>query len=286
MIYIKAILAIILFILPANCGATETATNLASESLILRFSEPLPASFTADQLFDRMEKSSERINAITAEVELVDIAGSSTAVTLRVKGPDKFSITMSDGSSSIYFNGNKLWIYIKPLNECFYHYSEPTPWWNRMGSLVSLFEPKKIFMDMTRKTLNTIFDIFAIKREELPDKDFYYHLKLTPKYKDVFARIFELGHYEAVFSEKTYLPAIVREFDTEGKLKNQLFVKSYKMNDEVADGLFEFKNESSAVMMPISIVIMQKIEDFKDKIVEEVQKAREAMTKSFLNWSF
>lgn len=151
---------------------------------------------------------------------------------------------------------------------------------------MSWFEPKKIFVDMTRSSLTAIFDIEPIKREEQPDKDFYYYLKLTPKYKDIYTKIFELGHYEAVFSEKLYLPVKVKEFGPEGKANNHLTVKSYKMNEEVSNDLFEFKNETGAVMMPISVVILQKIEEYRDKAIEQFNKAKEAMTNSILNWSF
>ncbi len=280
------ILFMLVTMLPMTSYAIEASDALASSSSLVEYSSPLPASFTVDQLFDRMEERSVSINAISAEVELIDAVGSSTAVTLRVKSPDKFSITFSDKSNGVYFNGTKLWIYIKDLNECFYHFSEPMPWWSKVGGLMSWFEPKKIFVDMTRSTLTAIFDIEPIKREEQPDKDFYYYLKLTPKYKDIYTKIFELGHYEAVFSEKLYLPVKVKEFGPEGKANNHLTVKSYKMNEEVSNDLFEFKNETGAVMMPISVVILQKIEEYRDKAIEQFNKAKEAMTNSILNWSF
>lgn len=280
------ILFMLVTMLPMTSYAIEASDALASSSSLVEYSSPLPASFTVDQLFDRMEERSVSINAISAEVELIDAVGSSTAVTLRVKSPDKFSITFSDKSNGVYFNGTKLWIYIKDLNECFYHFSEPMPWWSKVGGLMSWFEPKKIFVDMTRSSLTAIFDIEPIKREEQPDKDFYYYLKLTPKYKDIYTKIFELGHYEAVFSEKLYLPVRVKEFGPEGKANNHLTVKSYKMNEEVSNDLFEFKNETGAVMMPISVVILQKIEEYRDKAIEQFNKAKEAMTNSILNWSF
>lgn len=280
------ILFMLVTMLPMTSYAIEASDALASSSSLVEYSSPLPASFTVDQLFDRMEERSVSINAISAEVELIDAVGSSTAVTLRVKSPDKFSITFSDKSNGVYFNDTKLWIYIKDLNECFYHFSEPMPWWSKVGGLMSWFEPKKIFVDMTRSSLTAIFDIEPIKREEQPDKDFYYYLKLTPKYKDIYTKIFELGHYEAVFSEKLYLPVKVKEFGPEGKANNHLTVKSYKMNEEVSNDLFEFKNETGAVMMPISVVILQKIEEYRDKAIEQFNKAKEAMTNSILNWSF
>ena len=287
---IKILLILLLItIFPVVSNATELviiATDTAiATSTSLTFSEPLPASFTVDQLFDRMEKKSETINAIEAEVELYDKISTST-VTLRVKSPDKFSIVFSDRSSSVYFNGNKLWIYIKELNECFYHFSEPNPWLDKLGFFTTMFEPKKIFVNMTRGTLKAIFEIESVKREKTTDNDYRYHLKLTPKFKDIFIQVFELGYYEAIFSEKIYLPVEVKEYDSKGTLKSTLSVNSYKMNGNVQDDLFEFKNETNAVFMPISIVIMQKFEDYKDKLMKKIDDTTESLKNSILKWSF
>lgn len=280
----KLIIFIMVVFFPAFLFAGDNL-QLSEESQNLTFANPLPASFTVDQLLDRMERKSAGINAIVSEVELSDSLGTVT-VTLRVKSPDKFSITFADGSSSVYFNGSKLWIYIKKLNECFYHYSEPSPFWCRYSSLLYYFEPKKLFVNVTRGTLNAIFDIVAVKREELDGNDYHYVLKLTPKLKEIFKRVFELGHYEAVFSEKLYLPVKIIEYDIEGRVKNQLRVNCYKMNTEVSDGLFQYKDTTGAVMVPISIVILQKLDDYKNKVLEEFDKAKEALTNRILNWSF
>ncbi len=282
------LILLLITIFPAICNATELeiiASGTISASSTAIFTEPLPASFTADQLFDRMEKKSETINAIESEVELYDKVSTST-VTLRVKSPDKFSIIFADGSSSVFFNGNKLWIYIKQLNECFYHFSEPSPWLDKLGFITSMFDPKKLFVNMTRGTLKALFQIESIKRENTPDNDYHYHLKLTPKFKDIFIQVFELGYYEAIFSEKIYLPVEVKEYDSNGNLKSILSVKSYKMNSEVPDNLFEYKNETDAKFMPISIVIMQKFEDYKDKLMKKIDDTTESLKKSILNWSF
>ncbi len=261
------------------------STNIASPAFLIKEESPLPASFTSDQLFDRMEKRSETINAIESEVELFDKV-STYSVILRVKSPDKFSITFSDGSSSVFFNGAKLWIYIKSLNECFYYFQESSPWLDKLGFVVSFFNPKKLFLNMTRDTLKTLFDIQAIKREDMPDGDHHYHLKLTPKFKEIVIDVFELGYYEAIFSEKNYLPVKVKEYNTKGDLKSVLSVNKYKINEEVPDKLFEYENTSDAVMVPISIVIMQKFEDYKDKIMKKLDETTESLKNKLLNWSF
>jgi outer membrane lipoprotein-sorting protein len=286
-IILKIIIFLIMFI-PYSVFATEISisnTNTASSTLINSL-EPLTASFTADQLFDRMEKKTEKIDAIEAKVELFDDISSSSVI-LRVKNPDKFSINFLDGSSSVFFNGSKLWIYIKSINECFFYSSEPSTWWSQYKYyFVSFFDPKKIFVNMTRNTLKTLFEIKALKREETTDGDYHYYLKLTPKLKDIFIQVFELGYYEAVFSEKIYLPVKVLEYDTKNKLKNTLIVKSYKMNEEISDDNFEYENTTNAILVPISIVIMQKFEDYKDKLVNKINETTESMKNKLLNWGF
>ncbi len=268
-------------------SVTSMATEInlsysATSSSILEFAKPLPASFTVNQLFDRMERKSESIEAIESEVELCDDISTST-VTLRIKSPDKFSIIFSDGSSSVFFNGNNLWIYIKNLNECFYYESESSPFIDKWGIIMAVFNPKKIFVNMTRSTLSAFFSIEAVKREKMKDGDYHYNLKLTPKLS-IFVQIFELGCYEAIFSEKIYLPVKVIEYGSDNKIKSVLSVKSYKINEKIEDKKFEYENTTKADMIPISVVIMQKIEDYKDSIIKKVDKAKEAVKNSFLNW--
>ena len=277
-----------LIFIPMGCFAVENIDITASSTSptsFFKFVEPLTASFTADQLFDRMEKSSESINAIESNVDLSDSVGTS-AVTLRVKSPDKFSITFTDGSSSVFFNGSTLWIYIKSVNECFFHTTEKSSFWDKLGSFSSWFNPKMLFVNMTRSTLKALFDIEAINREKTSDGDYRYHLKLTPKMKEIFIQVFELGYYEVIFSEKIYLPVKVIEYGPDGKYKSTLNVKSYKINEEVSDELFDYKNTTGASLVPISIVILQKFEDYKDKLMNKLNEAKESAVNSLFNWSF
>lgn len=249
------------------------------------FQSPLPASFTSEQLFDRMEKKSETIEAIISEVELYDNICTST-VTLRVKSPDKFSITFSDGSSSIFFNGMNLWVYIKQLNECFYYYPDNLSMFDKWTFALSLFNPKKVFMDLTRNSLNALFEIKAVKREKKSDGDYHYYLRFTPKLKNIFILVFELGYYEAVFSEKIYLPVKVMEYDDNNCLRSILTVKSYKMNEDIQDKVFEFENTTNARLVPIGTVVRQKFEDYKDKLMEKLDNAANSVKRNLFNWGF
>lgn len=280
----KLIAIFMLLMIPVISMATEIKIT-ASSTNVIEYKDPLPASFTSNMLFDRMEKKSESITAIESNVELYDKISTSSVI-LRVKSPDKFSITFTDGSSSVYFNGKKLWIYIKNLNECFYHFSDSSPLLDKWYFITSMFDPKKLFVNLTRNTLSALFVIESVKREKMPDGDYHYYLKLTPKLKGIFKEVFELGYYEAVFSEKLYLPVKVFEYDTNGVLKSSLTVKSYKMNENVPDEMFEYQNTTDAVLMPISIVIMQKFEQYKDTVMKKLEDAKNSLKNSILNWSF
>ena len=206
-------------------------------------------------------------------------------VSVYKKTKNWLGITKWTKVKDVFFNGSKLWIHMSRLNETFYHYTEPSPWFSKLSTLTNWFDPKKIFVNMTRGTLKALFEISAVKSEKQSDGDFQYTLKLTPKMKEIFKSIFEIGYYEATFSEKTYLPIKVIEYDTNNKEKTRLSVNSHKINNEVADELFEYKNTTKAVMMPITVVIMQKIEDYRDKAIEKMNKAAESMKSRFLNWS-
>ena len=69
-------------------------------------------------------------------------------------------------------------------------------------------------------------------------------------------------------------------------MKNTLRVKSYKINEEVPDENFVYKNSTNAVLVPISIVILQKFEDYKDKLLKKIEDAKESALNSIMNWSF
>ena len=50
--------------------------------------------------------------------------------------------------------------------------------------------------------------------------------------------------------------------------------------------MFEYKNTTKANLVPISIVILQKFEDYKDKLMKKLEDAKESALNSIMNWSF
>ncbi len=242
----------------------------------------LVASLSVDSLFDSMEKCADQINAISASVILQNSAASKS-VTLSIKSPDKFAIVFADGSVKALFNGKNLWIYVVSINEVFYHFSETGGFF---GSYYSWFNPKKLFTNLTRKTLFTFFRVEMLKAEELSDSETIYHLKFNPKMESVFRSVFDVGHYEMAFSSRTYLPSHVVEFDRNGHERGRLQVVEYKMNDDIADSFFDFVVPDGVAMVPVTVVLAQKLEEYADAVVEKLGRAAEELKNRIINWSF
>lgn len=237
---------------------------------------------TAETLFDTMEKSSEKIDAISARVELSNLVATK-AVTLSVKTPDKFAIEFDDGSVMAFFNGQKLWIYVKVINEVFYHFSESQGF---LASYFNWFSPKKLFTSLTRKTLFSLFDVTLIKSEVAPDNFTNYWLKFTPKMQTVFKTIFEVGHYHMLFSTRNYLPIEVIEFGHNGRERGRLVVIEYRLNELLPDSYFDYNPPITASMVPITVVLAQKLEQSTALIVDKLKKAASQIKDSLWNWSF
>ncbi len=240
------------------------------------------ASFSVESLFDSMESCADQINAISASVVLQNSAASKS-VTLSIKSPDKFAIIFADGSVKVFFNGKNLWIYVVAINEVFYHFSESSGF---LGSYYSWFSPKKLFANLTRKTLFTFFRIETLKVEKLSESETIYHLKFNPKMESVFRSVFDVGHYEMAFSSRTYLPSRVIEYDRQGQERGRLEVIDYKMNEEIADSFFDFAVPEGVVMVPVTVVLAQKLEEYADAVVEKLGQAAEELKNRIINWSF
>jgi len=240
------------------------------------------ARFTPEQLFDAMEKSTQRINALRAVVELSN-SGGSKEVTLSVKNPDKFAIIFSDGTIQTYFNGQRLWIYLQAINEVFYHYSDQA---ESVSSYFSFFSPRKIFTNMTRKSLFALFKVTS-QGKIINDKgQTLFRLNFVPKMQAVFKKIFEIGNYLMYFSETDFLPVEVVEFAPDGKERGRLKVVRYDINEQIDDADFNFVPPEGAVLVPIKVVIAQKIEEYARSVVESIEKAAGSLKKSLWDWSF
>jgi outer membrane lipoprotein-sorting protein len=253
--------------------------------LILLFPVFSPAEtgvITVEKLFDTMEKRSEKIDAMLARVRLSNLVASKT-VALSIKSPDKFAIEFDDGSVQAFFNGQKLWIYVKVINEVFYHFSESQGF---MSSYFNWFSPKKLFTSLTRKTLFSLFEVKLFKTESRDDSYTYYSLKFSPRMQSVFKNVFEVGHYHMVFSTRNYLPVEVVEFDSSGKERGRLLVLEYRLNEMLPDSYFDFNPPESAAMVPVSVILAQKIEQSASVIVDRLKDAANKIKNTLWDWSF
>lgn len=243
--------------------------------------EPLP-DFSAESMFDRMEKNSDNYQAISTLVELQN-SSSCKKVTLSIKSPDKFAIIFDDSSVRAYYNGQRLWVYVKSINEVFYHFSDRESYFSSYFSLVN---PKKIFTNLTRKTLFSLFQITPMDKKTQPDNSAIYRFKFVPHLKSLFKQLFAVGYYEMAFSDKNYLPVEVVEFDNNGRERGRLKIIEYRLNEQIADEEFNFEPPNGVVMVPIEVVVAQKIEEYARTVVDKIGQAAEKIKRSLLDWSF
>lgn len=237
---------------------------------------------TVEKLFDTMEKRSEKIDAMQARVRLSNLVASKTVV-LSIKNPDKFAIEFDDGSVKAFFNGQKLWIYVQVINEVFYHFAESQGF---MTSYFNWFSPKKLFTSLTRKTLFSLFEVSLFKSETRADTYTYYSLKFTPRMQSVFKTVFEVGHYHMIFSTCNFLPVEVIEFDAMGKERGRLLVLEYRLNELLPDSYFDYTPPESASMVPITVVLAQKIEQSATVIFDRLKEAAGKIKETLWDWSF
>lgn len=246
------------------------------------FAAKVSAQFTPEDLFDAMEKSTQKIHALRAVVELSNTAGSKE-VTLIVKNPDKFAIIFSDGTIQAFFNGQRLWIFLQAVNEVFYHFSDQQ---DMFSSYFSYFSPRKIFTNLTRKSLFALFKITSQNKTTNDKGQTLYCLKFVPKMQAVFKKVFEIGHYHMYFADSDFLPVEVVEFGPDAKERGRLKVLSYGINEPIDDAGFDFVAPEGAVLVPIKVVIAQKIEEYARSVVESLEKAAGSFKKRLLDWSF
>lgn len=242
-----------------------------------------PEKVTANSLFDQMEKRTEKITSIRVEVLLENNLHSKNCQ-LVIMSPDKFAIEFDDASIQAIFNGKKLWLKIAELKEVFYHFTDSD---SSFFSYLPVFNPAKIFTNLTRKSLFSLFNVSLIKQEKDPDKSrTLYTIKFVPKLKSVFKEVFSIGHYHMVFSDETFLPIKVVEFDPEGNERGRLIVKQYYLNEKIPNENFEFTPPPGYVMVPFTVVFAQKLEQCGDYLVNKIGEAAKKMKQTILDWGF
>ncbi len=254
--------------------------------LIFACRVPLPAQIattTADMLFDQMEKKTGTINSIRVEVLLENNLHTKNC-RLLIMNPDKFAIEFDDSSIQAVFNGKKLWLKIAGIKEVFYHFADSD---TSLLSYIPLFNPAKIFTNLTRKSLFSLFNVTLIKQEKDKEgKNTLYTLKFVPKMKSIFKEVFCIGHYLMIFSDETYLPVKVVEFDPQGNERGRLSVIEYHLNEKIPEQNFEFTPPPGYTLVPFTVVFAQKLEECGNYLVNKIEEAAKKMKKTMLDWSF
>ncbi|MDN5279102.1 MAG: hypothetical protein PWR01_3067 [Clostridiales bacterium] len=241
------------------------------------------ATASVDGLFDLMEKRTEKIDSLKVDVVLENTLHKKNCC-LSIMNPDKFAIEFDDASIQAFFDGKKLWLKIAELKEVFYHFSDAdNSWW----SYVPLFSPRKIFTNLTRKTLFTLFNIELVEAlKDTGSGHTIYTLKFIPKMRSVFREVFSVGHYLMLFSDETCLPIKVLEFDPDGNERGKLTVIKYYINTPIPAENFEFTPPPGYTLVPFSVVFAQKLEECGKFLVNKIGEAAANMKKTILDWGF
>lgn len=244
--------------------------------------QPVVASTTAEQLFDMMEKRTEKINSIRVNVRLQNNIHTKKCC-LTILNPDKFLIEFDDASIQAVFNGQKLWLKIDELKEVFYHFANES----LVFSYVPLLNPARVFSNLTRKGLFALFKVSMVGQEkENTTGRTFYTLKFVPKMRTVFKEVFSIGHYIMVFSDENYLPVKVFEYDPDGNERGRLIVDQYFVNEQIPAERFDFIPPPDFVLVPFSVVFAQKLEECSQYLVNKIGEAAENMKKSILDWGW
>jgi len=267
--------------------------SLSMAIVFLLLLEPSVAlDLTPGLLFDQMEKSTERIDSLEAEMILIS-GPVMSRVSLCIQGPDKFSMNFIDRSISVVFDGEKLWVYLASIKEVFTLDAASGGGW--LGEALRRWvNPKKIITNITRSTLFSLFEITMTTPPETPASFTGFlsvassapNLRFVPLGSSFVKSAFEVGYYEIVFSPENFLPVRVTEFAPDGSLRGTLFVLGYKINQPIPKENFEFKIPPGVKEVPLIEVVKQRLEQGKDFLLEKVNDLFEALKKKMENWGF
>lgn len=223
-------------------------------------------AFNLSDLFDKIDNKTDYIQSVLIDVKITDTASSTTA-SLAVKSPDKFSIIYGDASNKVLFDGITLWLYIDDLKEAYYHnFGEKS----FFSSSLSFIYPGAIFKKLTKATLMAFFDVSPVKIEDNKDGSKYYIVKFVPKFESLAKKVFTIYSFHVFFSNKSWLPEKVIEYDPNGKIANTLEVLQYKINDEINDSNFKYTKPVGVAVLPLVAIIAEKIELYLENMTPKV----------------
>jgi len=235
---------------------------------------------TPDLLFSQLEERTEQVFSLVAHVRLSSARGKVLA-RLSIQSPDKFEMDIDDGEFRVLFDGERLWVYISRLNEVMTLDTAGS------GGFVSealrqWVNPREIVTKITRRTMFTFFDI----EMGAPLASGGWHMTFNPRAGGIWRRIFEVGTYGMDFASGTCLPTKVIEYAPDGTERGTLDVLDYTFNEQLPKERFVYEPASGVVQIPISKVLIDKLDDGKQYVIDHIGSWIGEIKKSFSEWGF
>lgn len=254
--------------------------TLVFATLCLYISPAIAVEMTPDLLFRQMEERTEQVHALVADVRLSSSRGTVLA-RLSIQSPDKFEMNINEGDFRVIFDGERLWVYISSLHEVMTLDTAGS------GGFVSealrqWVNPREI---VTRITRRTIFSFFDVEMASNPPAGGW-SMKFSPRAGGIWRRLFEVGTYSMDFASGTCLPTKVIEFAPDGTERGTLEVLGYRFNESLPKEWFEYEPASGVVQVPVSKVLIEKLDDGKQYVLDRIGSWLGEMKKSINDWGF
>lgn len=235
---------------------------------------------TPDLLFRQMEERTEQVFSLVANVRLSSTRGMVLA-RLSIQSPDKFEMDIDDGEFRVLFDGERLWVHISRLNEVMTLDTAGS------GGFVSealrqWVNPREIVTKITRKTMFTFFDIGM----GVPPAAGGWHMTFSPRAGGIWRRLFDVGTYGMDFASGTCLPTRVVEYAPGGTERGTLEVLGYTFNEQLPKERFVYEPASGVVQVPVSNVLVDKLDDGKQYVIDHIGSWVGEIKKSFNEWGF
>lgn len=235
---------------------------------------------TPDLLFRQLEERTEQVFSLVANVRLSSSCGTAFA-RLSIQSPDKFEMDINDGEFRVLFDGERLWIYISRLNEVMTLDTAGSGGF-MSEALRQWVNPREIVTKITRKTMFTFFDI----EMDVPPASGGWRMMFNPRAGGIWRRLFDVGTYGMDFASGTRLPTRVIEYAPDGAERGTLDVLGYTFNEQLPKERFVYEPASGVVQVPISKVLVDKLDDGKQYVIDHIGSWMGEIKKSFSEWGF
>lgn len=248
--------------------------------IILHVVPAVGLEMTPDMLFRQMEDKTDQVHTLVADVRLSSPRGTVLAC-LSIQSPDKFEMNIGNGDFRVLFDGERLWVYISSLHEVMLLDTSGS------GGFISetlreWVNPREIIKKITRKT---IFSFFNVEMAATPPAGGW-SMTFQPRAGGIWRRLFEVGSYAMNFASGTSLPTKVVEYAPDGTERGTLEVLGYRFNERLPKERFVYEPASGVVQVPMSRVLVEKLNDGKQYLMDQIGNWFGEMKKSINDWGF